>query len=156
MTNRNFPPQFFSEKDGVIKNKDDYRRPNFTFKENNKRYNAENPKKLAGCCLQIDGSLYDSTDGKKCDNGLFLEDSRFYLIELKGGDVNKGCIQIMKTIDLLKKDYPKEKFNFYCRIIGAKGVPQYSKYRKELEDRLHFTPKNKKFISATNNFSEKV
>lgn len=156
MTNRNFPPQFFSEKDGVILNKDNYHIPNFTFKENNKRYNAENPKKLAGCRLKIDGAFYDSTNGKKCDNGLLLEDNRFYLIELKGDDVNKGCQQLLNTLALLEKDCPKEKFDFYCRIIGATGVPKNSVYRLKLEKILHSTSKNKKFISGVNNFSEKV
>lgn len=153
MTKTNFPPQLFSKKNAVISQDD---RPNFTFKENGKKYNAQNHNKLIGCCLQIDGKLYDSKDGKKCDKGLLLEDNRFFLIELKGKDVGYACKQILKTLELLNKDCANEKFDFYCRIVGAKGVPQYNKYRCKLETKLQSTIKNRKFISETNSYSEKI
>lgn len=50
------------------------RRKIFAFSENNKTYRANNPEEKVGCMLQIDGKLIKSSDQKKCDNGLLVED----------------------------------------------------------------------------------
>lgn len=105
--------------------------PIFAFSEKNRTYRAKNLNKKIGCKLQIDGQLY-LDDTKKCDYGLLLEDGRFFLIELKGGDVNFACKQLLTTLKLLKKDYINHKFKFFCRIVAKQGLPKISSNKQML------------------------
>lgn len=129
----------------------------FSFSENGMTYKAANNNHIIGCCLQIDGKMY-STETKKCDFGLLLEDNRFFLIELKGIDVGSACKQLLTTLDLLKKDenYKDYNFNYFCRIVAKKGTPAANTQRQKLEKILGATPKNKKFLSHVNLLEEKI
>lgn len=96
-------------------------RKRFAFKENGNSYIAENTKNKIGCRLRIDGELYTSDDGEKCDFGLLLEDSRFFLIELKGKNIQNAYKQLYETYIKLSKDYQDYCFKFYGRIVCSTG-----------------------------------
>lgn len=96
-------------------------RKKFAFKEKGKSYIAENTKHQIGYCLRIDGILYTSDDGKKCDFGLLLEDARFFLIELKGENILTAYQQLIETYYKLLGDYPKYSFTFYGKVICSTG-----------------------------------
>ena len=126
-------------------------RSNFSFSENNKTYNAVNASKKIGLGLQIDGKLY-ATSTKKCDNGLLLEDGRFFLIELKGTDTNKACEQLITTLELIKDDYADYCFDYYGRIVAKKGVPQTNTSRQRAEKAFG----KSKFLLRENSLTEKI
>lgn len=112
-------------------------RKEFAFEENKREYRAINTQNKIGCCLQIDGVLYDADDGEKCDFGLLLEDGRFYLIELKGNNIPKAYSQLIETRKKLISDYKDFSFTFYGRIVCASGkkknVPEATTVRQQAE-----------------------
>lgn len=132
------------------------RRKIFAFSENNKTYRANNPEEKVGCMLQIDGKLIKSSDQKKCDNGLLVEDGRFFLIELKGVDVASACKQLTKTLDDLKQMYKAYSFDYYGRIVARKGVPMVNTERQRAEMQFRSTNKNKKLVIRENKYEEDI
>lgn len=119
-------------KAAVISNDD---RSLFVFSEKNKTYRAKNPNKKIGCKLQIDGQLYLGNI-KKCDNGLLLEDSRFFLIELKGVNVCYACEQLLTTSKQLKQDYKGYNFDFFYRIVSRQGLPPKTNTKEQIFKRI--------------------
>ena len=124
----------------------------FAFSENNKKYRAKNINNKIGCMLQIDGKLY-SNGTKKCDNGLLLEDNRFFLIEFKGVDVSSACKQLLVTLKLLKQDYKSCSFDFFCRVIAKTGVPKVCTSKRILIQELG---SKEKFLSKENLLEEEI
>ena len=123
----------------------------FKFEENRRIYRAKNPNKREAIKLKIDGKLY-SKNTKKCDYGLLLEDSRFFLIELKGRQVEHACKQILTTLKLLKRDYKRYKFSFLCRIVAKRGCPATSTYKQNLINEIGIS----NFLSRENVLEEDI
>lgn len=88
----------------------------FSLKENNKEFIAINKNQLFCYSIQIDGKIFKD-DVKKCDKGLLTEDNRFYLVELKGCDVEQACKQLLITYEKFLEKY--KNYNYYCRAIVA-------------------------------------
>ncbi len=132
-------------------------RSKFEFSENRMIYRAINSSQKKGYRLQIDGKLY-SDETKKCDYGLLLEDGRFFLIELKGVDVSDACKQLITTLVLIKNDYSKYDFDFFCRIVARQGLPKTNTNRQRLIKELGKMCKysNDKFKSRVNFLEEKI
>ena len=84
-------------------------------KENNAKYIANNKNHKNAISFQIDGNLIKSTDTKKCDKGLCIEDKRIFLIELKGVDFNTACKQLDETYTTLSSLTPD--FKYKCRAV---------------------------------------
>lgn len=111
----------------------------FSLKENNKEFVAINKRKLYCYSIQIDGKIFKD-DVKKCDKGLLVEDNRFYLVELKGCDVEQACKQLLITYEKFFEQY--KNYDYYCRAIVAnmpskKSAPKllgasYRKLQKKL------------------------
>lgn len=112
----------------------------FSLKENNKEFVAINKNQLYCYSIQIDGNIFKD-DTKKCDKGLLVEDNRFYLVELKGCDVEQACKQLLITYEKFLEKY--KNYDYYCRAIVA-NMPSkllgasYRKLQKKLgkENRL--------------------
>ncbi|MBQ2542642.1 MAG: hypothetical protein II554_04755, partial [Bacteroidales bacterium] len=117
-----------------------------------KTYTAENSCGKIGIRLQIDGNLYTATSTKKCDKGLLLDDGRFYLVELKGVDINTACEQLISTLTLLKNDYKDFDFNYYGRIVAKKGIPETNSLRQRA---IKVFGKDK-FLLRENSLTEKI
>lgn len=130
-------------------------RAKFSFSEKGKTYIANNAHKQIGCCLKIDNGLY-SEEVKKCDFGLLIQDGRFFLIELKGADVNSACKQLLETLKSLENGYSSFIFDFFCRIVAKKGTPGVNTNRQRLEKYLVATSSNKKFLSRETEFTEDI
>lgn len=124
----------------------------FSFSENKKTYTAENSCGKIGIRLQIDGNLYTATSTKKCDKGLLLDDGRFYLVELKGVDINTACEQLISTLTLLKNDYKDFDFNYYGRIVAKKGIPESNTSRQRAMKNFGID----KFLLRENSLTEEV
>ena len=139
---RSFPPNAIIKID---------RRSVFAFQEKNKRYRANNITGKLGCMLQIDGNLFLDQE-KKCDNGLLLEDYRFFLIELKGKDVSHACKQLLCTLKKLKSNYSYN-FNFFCRIVAKKGIPRIDTHMQSLIKELG---SDKKLKTHENEYEENI
>lgn len=126
-------------------------RSNFSFSEKKKTYTAENSCRKIGIRLQIEDKMYDSST-KRCDKGLLLEDGRFYLVELKGVDINTACEQLISTLTLLKNDYKDFDFNYYGRIVAKKGIPETNSLRQRA---IKIFGKDK-FLLRENSLTEKI
>ena len=122
----------------------------FKFEEKRKSYRAKNPNKREAIQLQIDGKLY-SKNTAKCDYGLLLEDGRFFLIELKGRQVEHACQQLLETLKLLKRDYNQYNFNFFCRIVAKRGCPTNT-YKQNLIRKIGIS----NFLSRENVLEEDI
>lgn len=128
----------------------------FAFDEKGKTYKANNINSKVGCRLQIDGKLIAATTQKKCDNGLLVDDGRFFLIELKGEDVTSACKQLTKTLEELKQMYKAYSFDYYGRIVARKGIPMANTERQRAEMQFRSTNKNKKLVIRENKYEEDI
>ena len=101
------------------------RRRSFVLKENNAKYEAINKNKKQAFSFQIDNNLIKTVETKKCDKGLFVDDGKIYLVELKGVDFNTACTQLLVTFKQLSILLPK--YTYLCRAV-VKEVPSKNNY----------------------------
>lgn len=116
--------------------------PIFTLKENNREWRAMNQNYICCCSVQIDGVIFKD-DVKKCDKGLITEDNRFFLVELKGCDVEQACKQLLTTYETFSKKY--KNYEYFCRAVvskmpSGKAAPKllgasYRKLQKKLNSK---------------------
>lgn len=78
-----------------------------------------NPKKKDTCRIRIDGSLIRE-NVMKCDYGLWVDDGKMILIELKGSDVVHALEQLSNTHRILLENYKGWQFRYWYRIVSAK------------------------------------
>lgn len=105
------------------------------FSENKSVFRARNPKQKSVCSFQIDGFLIQQ--GPRCDYGLWVEDSRVFLIELKGRDVDHACLQLESTYDYFITHFAEENFEYKPRIVASKvrSAPALNSRKKMFERR---------------------
>ena len=75
------------------------RRSEFVLEKKQAKYVAVNKEKKLGFVFQIDDSLISDKTVKKCDKGLYIEDKKVFLAELKGVDFNTACKQLKATYE---------------------------------------------------------
>lgn len=90
--------------------------------ENKKKFIAYNDGNKELCALQIDGGIID--EGKRCDKGLLVSDDNFFLIELKGVDINEACKQLLESYKFFSEKY--KRYNYFCRAVLTKVPPNKS------------------------------
>lgn len=88
--------------------------PLIVFREMKSKITFENPNHNSYFAIQIDGCVFNASDGPKCDK--LLESEEFadqYFVELKGGDgkTNEAVGQLRDTIEKLPP-----------RLTGAKRM----------------------------------
>lgn len=88
------------------------------FSDNKSTYKATNKEQKEVCEITIDGALI--TDGARCDYGLWVEDNRLFLIELKGHDIEHACFQLLETYKYFMTHYKMERFSYKFRVIAAR------------------------------------
>lgn len=112
-----------------------------SFSENNRTYFADNSCKKRILGFHIDGGLIESTQTRKCDYALVVENDLCYLIELKGASIEEACEQLSATIEYFSNQYQMKKF------VGRIVVSRFNthKLRSEkysvLERKLRFLQK---------------
>lgn len=114
------------------------------FQEHRSKYQAHNPEGRVVCEIKIDGALI--TAGSRCDYGLWVEDGRLFLIELKGCDVNHACDQLLQTFSFFNQNYGDEHFQYQMRVVSTRvSAPniQYSKQKLQKRTGLSVIIKNK-------------
>lgn len=129
-------------------------RSTFVLKEKNAKYIANNKNHKTAISIQIDGSLIKSTDSKKCDKGLCIEDKRIFLIELKGVDFNTACEQLLVTYTTLSPLILD--FKYKCRAV-VREMPAKNNYPYSYRLLLSKLPKEKdSFKSASGVLEENI
>jgi len=92
--------------------------------ENGKRFELDNRTNADICKVRVDGCLITDNDVRKCD--FFFEvggiTKSYFLVELKGVDLNSAVKQIESTYDLLSAKLRVSVENFKG-IIVASAVP---------------------------------
>ncbi len=81
-----------------------------------------NPKRKDTCRIRNDGFLIRE-NVMKCDYGLWVDDGKMILIELKGSDVVHALEQLGNTHRLFLENYRGGQFRYWYRIVSAK-VPE--------------------------------
>lgn len=124
--------------------------------ENGKRFTFSNVSGKTICRVRVDNCLIKDQTIRKCD---FLfnveEDKRYYLVELKGGDVGSAIRQIESTFDIVNKQIKTAAEN-YTGIIVSSAVPKAAHQKfKNLQDKLY---RDKKLMikRKQNQYEEKV
>lgn len=79
---------------------------------------------------RVDGCLI--TDGRRCDHLLIDNNEVEYFVELKGKDVNHGCEQLERSIQVLAKNISEKRYSF---IVSA-AVPKVSTTILKMKDRF--------------------
>jgi hypothetical protein len=103
------------------------------FSENRATYEALNRKRKKTCRIRIDGTLIKETV-MKCDYGLWVEDNRMILIELKGSDVSHAVEQLENTHRILSRVKGCEKLDYLYRVVSSKvSTPNLSSRLKALK-----------------------
>ncbi|QDE01469.1 hypothetical protein [Roseomonas mucosa] len=73
--------------------------PLVSVKENKRQATFKNPERKPHKIVEIDGCLIDGSEEIKCDYLVSEIGSSSVLIELKGGDVEHGCEQLLATAE---------------------------------------------------------
>ena len=82
-------------------------------------YRLNNPENLMVLQTRVDGELYDSSDGKKCDYAFSSKEfSTAILVELKGGDIKQAVRQLRSTFEAFKDKYRYKRY--YGRIVASR------------------------------------
>lgn len=102
-------------------------------------YRLYNPRGLEVVFYKIDGGIIDSNEVNKCDYGILTENNDFFLVELKGADINHAIDQINSTIDLLFKRDKKIVKTLSARIVLSKvKIPNIIETKeRKLKQLLH-------------------
>lgn len=91
--------------------------------EKGKIFRFENHQGKTICRVRVDGCLIAEHDTKKCDFLFYVrEDDRYYLVELKGSDVDTAVEQVIRTFKIIKP-YIKAAPSQYIGIIVSSSVP---------------------------------
>lgn len=91
------------------------RESTISFSQNKRTYVAKNSNKKQVLGFWVDGGLITTTESKKCDSALVVENDLCYLIELKGASIDIACEQLSSTIENFSKNYDMQKF--VCRVV---------------------------------------
>ena len=83
-------------------------------------YRLYNPQGRELVLYKIDGGIINDNEVNKCDFGILTENNDFFLIELKGVDLNHAIDQINCTIDLLFKRNKNIVNTLSVRIVLSK------------------------------------
>lgn len=127
------------------------KRPVFVLSEKKAIYQAENKNQKEAFTFQIDSNLINSTQTKKCDKGLLIEDKRIFLVELKGVDFNTACSQLLVTYNWIKTKLPG--YKYFCRAV-VKAMPSKQNYPTSYKKLMKIT--NKQFKSSSVKMIEQI
>src|ERR1700720_476836 len=97
--------------------------------EHGKKFRFENKGLKAICRVKVDGCLITSQMTKKCDY-LFAvqEDNAYYLVELKGINIDDAVAQIIQTFDIVNAKVKSTPLN-YTGVIVSSSVPASAEQR---------------------------
>ena len=106
--------------------------------ENGKKFIFNNVSGKTICRVRVDNCLIVDQNIKKCDFLFHIEeDGRYYLVELKGVDVDTAIKQIESTFDIVNRQI-KASAHSYTGIIVSSAVPQAAHQKfKNLQDKLY-------------------
>ena len=122
--------------DHCIKKKSD---PLIVFSEKKSKITFENPMQNKYFAIQVDGCVFNSKDGVKCDK--LLESEKYadqYFVELKGGETSEAVKQLEVTIDKLPARLGEAKRMAFA--VFSNTCPKCDTTRQAIEKRF----KNKK------------
>lgn len=97
--------------------------------KNSPKYQLVNACKKEVVKYRIDPGVI-GTDGKKCDYGVYTEDRRLILVEIKGGDYGHALKQIGETVDQLFHK-PEVKVDRLDARVVLTRTPSPDLYRTE-------------------------
>lgn len=119
--------------------------------ENKSKYTIRNKTERHLLKIYVDGCLI--TAGNRCDFAVDVDNKNIYLIELKGNDVRKACIQLLATYKYFKKNF--DYTYIHCRFVSSKvSVPAIYSY--EFKQLLHLTKKNEVSFKYASRYLEDV
>lgn len=112
--------------------------------EKNKKFILNNKTGRAICKVRVDSCIITDNAIKKCDYLFSIEEpSKYYLVELKGVDLDTAVKQIESTFDYLNKDI-KAPASAYKGVVVSSAVPRASTLKfQNLVDKLY---RNKKLL----------
>lgn len=78
------------------------------------------------------------TGGKKCDYGIYTEDKRLILVEIKGGDYGRALMQIGETVDQLfyKPEVKVDRLDARVILTRTPSPDLYRTEEKKLRKKL--------------------
>jgi hypothetical protein len=125
-------------------------------KEGAKKFSFLNRSNKNICRVHVDDCLITDKSIKKCDY-LFKvnEDQLYYLVELKGTDVDNAIQQIISTYDIVNEKIKSDAQNFKGVIVSS-SVPSATEQRfRKLQERC-FKEKRLKIIKTHIQHTEKI
>jgi hypothetical protein len=106
--------------------------------ENGKKFRFNNPSNKTICRVHVDNCLIKDQTIRKCDF-LFniVEDSKYYLIELKGTSIDIALKQIVSTFEVVNGKIKVDPSD-YTGIVVSSAVPKAANQKfKNLQDRIY-------------------
>ncbi|WP_431213802.1 hypothetical protein ACQ86N_02560 [Puia sp. P3] len=106
--------------------------------EHGKKFRFENNGMKAICRVKVDGCLITSQQTKKCDY-LFAvrEDKAYYLVELKGINIDNAVAQIIQTFDIVNAKVKATPLS-YTGVIVSSSVPAAAEQRfRRLQEKVY-------------------
>jgi len=107
--------------------------------ENGKRFSLQNPDRIDICRVKIDGCLISGNNVQKCDYFFAVNSNpeKYFLVELKGVDLDTALRQIESTFDQLNVLIGASASQ-YTAVIVASAVPAAANQEfRRLKERLY-------------------
>jgi hypothetical protein len=126
--------------------------------ENGKKFRFNNPSHKTICRVHVDNCLIKDQTIRKCDF-LFniVEDSKYYLVELKGTSIDIALKQIVSTFEIVNAKIKGDPTD-YTGIVVSSAVPKAANQKfKNLQDRIYRDKKlliKRKQINTKNNYED--
>ncbi|MES2418316.1 MAG: hypothetical protein V4541_09015 [Bacteroidota bacterium] len=111
--------------------------------ENGKRFSFQNPNRKPICKVHVDDCLIKDHAVKKCDYLFEIDESQYYLVELKGVEIETAIEQILSTYEIVNKLIKTSVAN-YTGIVVSSAVPKAANQKfKNLQEKTY---RDKKLI----------
>jgi hypothetical protein len=119
------------------KNKTDCFSTATSAKEKGKQFILKNKSKSSVCKVKVDGCLITDMETKKCDYLFEVEGGKaYFLVELKGTDVETAVEQIVTTFDILNAKI-KANARIFIGVIVSSAVPNATELKfRGLQERM--------------------
>ena len=106
-------------------------------REMGKRFSLRNPQQKEICRVHIDDCLITDKTIKKCDFLFGIDNSRYYLIELKGVDINTAIEQIVNTYEIVNSKIKAPVSNYKGIVISSEVPSQAHQKFRNLAEKLY-------------------
>lgn len=110
-------------------------------REKGKRFSIRNPEQKPICKVRVDDCLITDNTIKKCDYLFGVNNNNYYLVELKGVDINTAIEQIVSTYEIVNSKINSPVTNYKGIVVSSIVPSQAHQKFRNLAEKVYSTKK---------------